>query len=100
MSAPRGKIVKAWAFKSETDSSRTYQTLLYDSGATSCDCLGWTKRAQRTCRHVRWVELGLADECASAIVDYKHEIHRPAPVLLPAHEAQVVVRNVRRIRYE
>jgi hypothetical protein len=50
-----------WQFASSSG-SKTYETLKYNDGSTSCDCMGWTRRCvdgQRTCKHVRMVEAGV-----------------------------------------
>ena len=52
--------VHMWTFESSSG-SKTYETLKYNDGSTSCDCPGWTRRCvdgQRTCKHVRSVEAG------------------------------------------
>ena len=68
-------VVKIWHFSSETSTGRPpYQTLLYDNGATSCNCWGWCKRTSivegrvcRSCKHTRLVDSGQADAYACAI---------------------------------
>ena len=53
-----------------SSSDKTYQTLLYDDQTTSCDCPGWTRRIQRSCRHTRSVDLGTADTEAINFHEY------------------------------
>ena len=84
------QIVKAWTFASGSTAGKTYQTLRYADGSLSCDCPGWTRRVQpdwsRTCKHVRDVEMGMADRHAQAVKDYAPSA-RPvvsAPVKLDA----------------
>lgn len=55
--------VYGWTFDSSS-SDKTYETLQYDDGSLSCDCPGWTRRAQRSCKHTRAVELGTANGSA------------------------------------
>lgn len=60
-------ILKVWAFGSDS-SNKTYETLQYTDGNTSCNCPGWTRRVaadgSRSCKHTRFVDLGIADrEC-------------------------------------
>jgi len=58
-----------WTFESSTG-SRTYETLKWSDGSTSCDCPGWTRRCvdgQRTCKHVRLVEAGKMAADAAAV---------------------------------
>lgn len=55
---------KVWEMASSS-SSKTYQTILYTDGYTSCDCFGWTRREKngvRSCRHTNMVEMGTADD--------------------------------------
>jgi len=66
-------IVKTWAFQSESNPSKPpYETQMHDDGNLSCNCDGWTKRFKanggvRTCRHVRLVEQGIADQYAVSV---------------------------------
>jgi hypothetical protein len=65
-------IKKVWEFKSSSG-SKTYQTLLYEDGSTSCNCMGWTRRNPpegRNCKHTRMVDMGTADKQADAYKDY------------------------------
>ena len=61
------KIAKAWKFESSSG-SKLYETLLYSDGSTSCDCPGWTRRSERSCKHTRSVQMGSADnECKNVV---------------------------------
>ena len=65
-------VAKTWWFESSS-SSKTYQTLQYTDGTTSCQCRGWTiKKAgkERQCRHTRDVDAGMADQTCVKMVDY------------------------------
>lgn len=64
--------IHVWVFES-SDGTKTYQTLKWSDGSTSCDCAGWTRRVAvkigangpekvRTCKHVRMVIAGCASE--------------------------------------
>lgn len=56
-------LQRFWAFRSESNAEKTYQTCEWEGGLLSCDCPGWTRRnppTGRTCRHVRLVQAGLA----------------------------------------
>jgi len=47
-----------------------YQVLVQDDRSMSCDCKGWTLRCKngaRTCKHVRLVEAGVAEQDASFV---------------------------------
>lgn len=50
-----------WTFESSSG-SKTYETLKWNDGSTSCDCMGWCRRVaadgSRTCKHTRSVEAG------------------------------------------
>jgi hypothetical protein len=76
-----GKIVaKVWTFASSSG-SKTYETLKYTDGTTSCNCMGWTRRVaadgSRSCKHTRYVHQGMADsECVSS---HDYENNSPAP---------------------
>lgn len=69
-------ILKVWTFTSESSPGKVYQTLLYDDQTTSCDCPAWkfrrktTAAGARTCKHVRFVDMGSADQHAESAVDY------------------------------
>lgn len=75
--------VKSWLFRSE-HSDEVHETLKHSDGSLSCSCRGWTRRVhdrscrfygikaksttdcgcQRSCKHVRWVKLDVADQRA------------------------------------
>jgi len=67
------KIKKCWTFESSSG-SKTYQTLEYVDGSTSCNCAGWTRRVAkdgtRSCKHTRAVDMGTADYDSIACKDY------------------------------
>lgn len=79
-------IRKSWIFASESGPSR-YETLQYIDGTTSCNCRGWTRKVQsdgsRTCRHVRLVEHGMADQQALSFRDVAADKSRMEPVHNP-----------------
>lgn len=56
-------IAKMWYFPSSSGSA-TYETLQYDDGSISCNCMGWTRRVaadgSRSCKHTRLIESGMA----------------------------------------
>lgn len=65
------KIAKVWTFSSSSDPDKTYETLRYTDGTTSCNCPGWTRRTAsdgtRSCKHTRLVDQGRADmDCLSS----------------------------------
>lgn len=65
-------IARTFIFESDSDPDRTYQTLQYTDGTTSCDCKGWTRRnppGGRTCKHVRYVLAGLGNRHAISVVE-------------------------------
>lgn len=71
-------IAKTWWFPSSSNPNNDYETLQYTDGSTSCNCKGWTmggKRldanGNRTCKHTRLVDAGLADAQAKRFVEYK-----------------------------
>lgn len=77
-----------WRFVSSSGTG-TYETLQYDDGSLSCSCPGWTRRAIRSCKHTRAVELGDANSmCTShkALIGTTAETkaYPPAPDTEPA----------------
>ena len=82
-------ILKVWTFSSDSNPDLEYQTLLYLDGSTSCNCKGWTRRlapdGSRSCKHTRWVDLGMADRQCTATHDYQ----TPKPQPLIHHHAQI-----------
>lgn len=70
------KVAKCWWFKSNSNPNKTYETLQYVDGSTSCNCMGWTRggkrldaNGNRTCTHTRKVDAGIADqECTKSLV--------------------------------
>lgn len=65
-------IAEAWTF--ESSSGGEYQTLRYKDGSTSCECRGWCRRVapdgSRSCKHTRYVEMGLAHSRSIAHTAY------------------------------
>ena len=68
-------IVTTWFFRSSSDESKLYQTLAYVDHTASCDCPGWKFKRKastdRSCKHVRLVEAGLADGQCVRRVDHR-----------------------------
>lgn len=79
------RIAVLYVFASESSPDKVYQTLQYTDGTTSCDCRGWINRCVggvRSCRHVRLVESGCAENnCKSRVVYSKRA--QPLPPALP-----------------
>jgi hypothetical protein len=74
MASLAGKIIaKVWTMSSSS-SSKTYETLQYTDGSTSCNCPGWTRRVasdgSRSCKHTKAVDDGRADNMAVGMSDY------------------------------
>jgi hypothetical protein len=67
-------VAKVWTFQSDSSSSKTYETLQYTDGSTSCNCMGWTRRVSadgsRSCKHTRLVDQNQADSEAKSFHDY------------------------------
>ena len=59
-------VTKSWIFSSDSNPSKTYETLQYADGSTSCGCMGWCRRVasdgSRSCKHTRMVDMGVADQ--------------------------------------
>jgi hypothetical protein len=70
------EIARVFVFRSDSNPSRTYQTLQYADGSTSCECKGWvfkrrnTPDGQRSCKHTRMVDCGMAQGAAVSMADY------------------------------
>jgi len=94
-------ISKAWVFASSSGSGQ-YQTLLYADGSTSCDCKGWTRRVardgSRTCKHVRLVEMAIADSQCLSSRDYK--VRQAPPPKPHAPEPPSSTPAVRRFQFD
>lgn len=59
-------LIRFWVFRSSSGRG-LYQTIEWGDGTGSCDCPGWTRRnppGGRTCKHVRLVLCGMADQLA------------------------------------
>ena len=80
-------IAKCWTFVSSSGSGR-YQTLLYADGSTSCDCPGWCRRVaadgSRSCKHARFVLMGLADRECESMHDYQVPVTAAAATAMPS----------------
>lgn len=79
----KADLAAVYLFESSTSQGKSYQTLLYVDGTTSCDCPGWRfkRAAVRTCKHVRLVEMGQADKHAKECKVYKPLAAQPARVV-------------------
>ena len=79
------EIWESWLFESSS-SSKTYETLRYADGSLTCNCPGWTRRitasGERTCKHTRMAECGLATREAKHHRDY-HTYFAPLPAAPP-----------------
>jgi hypothetical protein len=67
-------IAKVWTFASSSNPNKSYETLQYTDGSTSCQCPGWTRRVapdgSRSCKHTDMVTDGTADQNCKSMVDY------------------------------
>ncbi len=84
-----------WRFVSSSGTG-TYETLQYDDGSLSCSCPGWTRRAIRSCKHTRAVELGDANSMCSAHKELGANSPATAPV--PDSEPTVVVTKTAKVK--
>jgi hypothetical protein len=70
------KISKVWIFLSDSNPNVQYETLQYVDRTTSCNCKGWTRRVvdgTRSCKHTRYVDMGIADQHCTATHDYQNQ---------------------------
>lgn len=81
-----GKITKkVWMFPSSSyeKNGKTYETIQYTDGSTSCNCPGWTRHVaadgSRNCKHVRNIDMGRADAAALSSHDYTQSGQTPEP---------------------
>ena len=68
-------VAKTWNFESDSSQGKFYESVLYVDGSTSCGCKGWTQRkpdpdGNRTCKHTRMIDSGVADQAAAASQTY------------------------------
>ena len=83
-------IGAAWRFASDSNPNRTYETLQYIDGSTSCNCKGWTQRVtadgKRSCKHTRSIDMGIADKESVSREKYaaikKMPVVSSAPVMI------------------
>ena len=82
-------ILQAWTFGSDSNPAVQYETLRYTDGSTSCNCPGWTRRitpnGSRSCKHTRAIDMGTADQQATATHCYQPETSNSKPL---NHHAQ------------
>lgn len=85
-------IAKTWTFQSNSNPNKTYETIQYADGDTSCNCRGWTfmRNGVRTCTHTRKVDQGTADREAVSV--WNQQTVAPLPIqpamrALPAADA-------------
>lgn len=77
------EIAKLFLFRSDSNPAVTYETLVYVDGTTSCGCKGWTfKRrntpdGQRSCKHTRLVDCGMAQSVCVTMTDYLPVVAQP-----------------------
>lgn len=91
------QITRVWTFLSDSNPNGEYQTLQYTDGSTSCDCRGWCRRVaadgSRSCKHTRWVDLGIAGRYCTATHDYND--HNPQSTI--NHHAQRQIQTMPRL---
>lgn len=73
-------IIRTYFFESESAAKKgkekLYQTQEYSNNTQSCDCPGWcfkkktTEGGERTCKHTRLVQAGMAKDYAVKVVEY------------------------------
>lgn len=77
-------ISQVWTFPSDSNPDKTYETLRYTEGSTSCNCPGWTRRVaadgSRSCKHTRSIDMGTADQQSTASHSYEPTNRKPQPL--------------------
>lgn len=69
------EIATLFVFESDSTPGKTYQAMQYVDGSTSCECPGWvfkrkTVNGQRTCKHTRYIDIGMANRHAVKVMEY------------------------------
>ena len=97
------RIAKSWWFKSSSNESKVYETILYTDGTTSCNCFGWTRRCKdgvRSCKHTRMVESGIADSYCETSSGQLAPPAKRKPSNTIRWKISVAVKSHGRIKYE
>ena len=65
------RIIRTFQFRSSSNPSQIWTTLLYDNGTASCNCPGWTRHTgedgSRTCKHI--IAAGIAPVSVTAPIE-------------------------------
>jgi len=89
------QITRVWSFASDSNPTIEYETLQYSDGATSCNCMGWTRRVAadgtRSCKHTRYVDMGTANDHCTATHNYEQPKQQQQ---VPQHHAKHQQRQV------
>lgn len=90
-------IARVWKFASESSPEKTYETLQFSDGTTSCACPGWTRRVavdgSRSCKHTRLVHMSLNLATAESVSFHEYASGsrtREVPVPQPRGKRVVV----------
>jgi len=82
-------ISQVWQFPSDSNPDKEYETLRYTDQSMSCNCPGWTRRVaadgSRSCKHTRSIDMGTADQQATATHRYQPATSTSKPL---NHHAQ------------
>src|ERR1035437_258961 len=89
------QISRVWSFASDSNPNIEYETLQYLDGSTSCNCKGWTRRlaadGSRSCKHTRYVDMGIADNHCTATHNYEPQQPKQQPQIHHAKHQQCQV---------
>jgi hypothetical protein len=98
---------KVWTFKSDSNPNKSYESVLYVDGTTSCGCPGWTRRVasdgSRTCKHTRLIDQGVADSNCVASHDYEgtqEPAQKPAQHIQTPTKAKLKPAPARKIQWQ
>lgn len=76
-------ISQVWTFGSDSNPDINYETLRYTDQSMSCNCPGWTRRVaadgSRSCKHIRSIDMGTADQQSTATHSYEALKPQPQP---------------------
>ena len=75
------EIARVYTFASDSNPSKTYESLEYTDGSSSCACPGWTRRVSsdgsRTCKHTRVIDQGIAESHCVSSHEYTFKATKP-----------------------
>lgn len=90
----QGKTIKRAETFASSSGTTKYETRTYTDGTASCDCPGWTRRPQRTCKHTESLLSGNEAKMRSAGWVPQSQAAAPPVSLTPIPTEAAVRRRV------